>query len=82
MNCNCNNIALTDGLQYYNPDEWVNEKDQKIIIKNLVDNLIDSLEDLNYEYNKQWKKDVLIFFTKIFKKYGYLNTEYIKTLEL
>ena len=64
---------------------WVNPKDTEIIIKNCVNSIIDDLELFDYEADKgnnQYKKELFVFFKKIFNKYGLLKTEFITTEEL
>ena len=64
---------------------WVNPKDTEIIIKNCVNSIIDDLDLFDYEADKgnnQYKKELFVFFKKIFLKYGLLKTEFITTLEL
>jgi len=61
---------------------WTNPKETETIIKNMVESIIGDLElfDLQaYEHinlNKQYKKELFIFFKKIFLKYGILKTEF------
>jgi len=67
---------------------WVNPKETEIIIKNMVNSIIDDLELIdNQEYenidlNDHYKKELFVFFKKIFLKYGLLKTDFITTLEL
>jgi len=67
---------------------WTNPKETEIIIKNMVESMISDLElfDLsayeNIDFNKQYKKELFVFFKKIFLKYGLLKTDFITTLEL
>ena len=64
---------------------WVNPNDLEKIIKNCVNTIIDDLDLFDYEADKgnnQYKKELLVFFKKIFNKYGLLKTEFITTLEL
>ena len=63
---------------------WVNPKDTEIIIKNCVNSIIDDLDFYDYEADKgnnQYKKELFVFFKKIFNKYGLLKTEYITTID-
>ena len=64
---------------------WVNPNDLEKIIKNCVNSIIDDLELFDYEADKgnnQYKKELFVFFKKIFAKYGLLKTEFITTVEL
>ena len=67
---------------------WVNPKQTEIIIKNMVESMVTDLElfdNQEYEYfsfNQQYKKEMFVFFKKIFLKYGLLKTDFITTLEL
>ena len=67
---------------------WVNPKETEIIIKNMVESMISDLElfDLsayeNIDLNEQYKKELFVFFKKIFNKYGLLKTDFITTVEL
>ena len=67
---------------------WPNPKETEIIIKNCVNSIIDDLELIdNQEYehidlNQQYKKELFVFFKKIFLKYGLLKTDFITTVEL
>ena len=67
---------------------WTNPKETEIIIKNMVESIIADLElfDLsayeNIDLNEQYKKELFVFFKKIFLKYGLLKTDFITTLEL
>ena len=54
---------------------WVNPKETEIIIKNCVNSIIDDLDFYDYEYDKEYKKKLLVFFKKIFSEYGLLKTE-------
>ena len=64
---------------------WVNPNDLEKIIKNCTNSVIDDLDLFDYEAdkgNEQYKKELFVFFKKIFNKYGLLKTEFIMTLEL
>ena len=64
---------------------WVNPNDLEKIIKNCVNSIIDDLDLFDYEADKgnnQYKKELFVFFKKIFLKYGLLKTEFITTLDL
>ena len=67
---------------------WVNPKDTEIIIKNCVNSIITDLELFdneeyeNIDLNQQYKKELFVFFKKIFLKYGLLKTDFITTVEL
>ena len=67
---------------------WVNPKETEIIIKNIVESIISDLELFdneeyeNIDFNQQYKKELFVFFKKIFLKYGLLKTDFITTLEL
>ena len=67
---------------------WVNPKETEIIIKNMVESIISDLELFdnqeyeNIDFNQQYKKELFVFFKKIFLKYGLLKTDFITTLEL
>ena len=61
---------------------WVNPNEIEKIIKNLTNGIISDLELYDYDYNQQYKKELFIFFKKIFNKYGLLKTEFITTLDL
>ena len=67
---------------------WTNPKETEIIIKNCVNSIIDDLELIdNQEYehidlNQQYKKELFVFFKKIFLKYGLLKTDFITTVEI
>jgi len=64
---------------------WVNPNDLEKIIKNCTNSVIDDLDLFDYEAdkgNEQYKKELFVFFKKIFNKYGLLKTEFITTLEL
>tara|TARA_B100001245_G_C22825837_1_gene397281 strand:+ start:134 stop:334 length:201 start_codon:yes stop_codon:yes gene_type:complete len=64
---------------------WVNPNDLEKIIKNCVNSIIDDLELYDYEANQgneQYKKELFVFFKKIFGKYGLLKTDFITTLDL
>jgi len=67
---------------------WVNPKETEIIIKNCVNSIITDLELIdneeyeNIDLNDQYKKELFVFFKKIFLKYGLLKTDFITTVEL
>ena len=60
---------------------WVNPKEIDIIIKNCVTSIIDDLDYYDYEYNKEYKKKLLVFFDNIFTKYGLLADEQLLKTE-
>ena len=64
---------------------WINPKDTEIIIKNCVNSIIDDLDLMDYEADKgnnQYKKELFVFFKKVFLKYGLLKTDFITTVDL
>jgi len=67
---------------------WTNPKETEIIIKNCVNSIITDLELIdneeyeNIDLNDQYKKELFVFFKKIFLKYGLLKTDFITTIEL
>ena len=67
---------------------WVNPKETEIIIKNCVNSIITDLELIdneeyeNIDLNDQYKKELFVFFKKIFLKYGLLKTDFITTVDL
>ena len=61
---------------------WVKPHELEKIIKNCTNSIIDDLDMFDYDINQQYKKELFVFFKKIFNKYGLLKTEFITTLEL
>ena len=61
---------------------WLNPNQQEIIIKNCTNSIIDDLDMFDIDINQQYKKEIFVFFKKIFEKYGLLKTDFITTLDL
>ena len=61
---------------------WVKPNEIEKIIKNLTNGIIGDLELYDYDYNQQYKKELFVFFKKIFEKYGLLKTDFITTVDL
>ena len=61
---------------------WLKPNEIETIIKNCTNSIIDDLEFLDVDINQQYKKELFVFFKKIFNKYGLLKTDYIQTLDL
>ena len=57
---------------------------QEQLIKNMVDCIMDDLDNFYFDelIMKQYKKELFVFFKKIFEKYGLLKTDFITTIDL
>ena len=61
---------------------WVKPNQLETIIKDCTNSIIDNLDMLDIDINEQYKKELFVFFKKIFAKYGLLKTDFITTLDL
>ena len=61
---------------------WLKPNEIETIIKNCTNSIIDDLEFLDVDINQQYKKELFVFFKKIFNKYGLLKTDFIQTIDL
>ena len=61
---------------------WLKPNQQEIIIKDCTNSIIDNLDMFDVDINEQYKKELFVFFKKIFLKYGLLKTDFITTLDL
>ena len=63
---------------------WLKPNQQEQLIKNMVDCIMDDLDNFYFDelIMKQYKKEMFVFFKKIFEKYGLLKTDFITTLDL
>ena len=59
---------------------WVNPKETEIIIKNIVNSIVGDLELFDneeyehFDFNRQYKKQLIEFFTKISEEYSLFST--------
>ena len=63
---------------------WLKPNQQEQLIKNMVDCIMDDLDNFYFDelIMKQYKKELFVFFKKIFEKYGLLKTDFITTIDL
>ena len=57
-------------------DDWLKPNQEKIIIKNCVESIMEDLDDYYFDeiLMKQYKKQLIEFFTKISKEYSLFKT--------
>jgi len=63
---------------------WLKPNQTEKLIKNMVDCMFDDLDNFYFDelIMKQYKKEMFVFFKKIFEKYGLLKTDFITTVDL